>query len=115
MKALILAGGFGTKLKEVIHDRPKVMAPINGKPFLEHVISQLKNSGIEEIIISIGYLGDYISNYFGDGEDFGVDIKYSIEDYPLGTAGALKKDKKNFNDKFFTLNCGTFFCIDFFT
>ncbi|HJX45585.1 MAG TPA: sugar phosphate nucleotidyltransferase [Patescibacteria group bacterium] len=112
MKALILAGGFGTKLKEVIHDRPKVMAPINGKPFLEHVISQLKNSGIEEIIISIGYLGDYISNYFGDGEDFGVDIKYSIEDYPLGTAGALKKAEKYFNDTFLTLNGDTFLDTD---
>ncbi|MCX6704596.1 MAG: NTP transferase domain-containing protein, partial [Candidatus Woesebacteria bacterium] len=74
MKALILAGGFGTRLKEVISDRPKVMAPVNGKPFLEYIIQLLRRNGFKEIVISLGYLGDYIKAYFGDGTNFGVEI-----------------------------------------
>jgi len=107
MKVLILAGGFGTRLKEVIHDRPKVMAPINGKPFLEFVLDVLRKNGIEEIVISVGYLGSYIKNYFGNGEAFGLKIRYSDEHRPLGTGGAVKAAEELFKDPFFVLNGDT--------
>lgn len=112
MKALILAGGFGTRLKEVISDRPKVMAPVNGKPFLEYIIQLLRKNGFGEIVISIGYLGDYIKSYFGDGKNFGVKIEYSVEDFPMGTGGALKKAQVFFNEPFLVVNGDTYLEAD---
>ena len=112
MKALILAGGFGTRLKEVINDRPKVMAPIGGKPFLEYVIQLLRRNGFKEIVISLGYLGDYIKAYFGDGTSFGVKIEYAVEDFPLGTAGALKNAGAYFKEPFLVVNGDTYLEAD---
>jgi len=114
MKALILAGGFGTRLKEVISDRPKVMAPINGKPFLEFVIQLLRKNGIKEIVISLGYLGDYIKAYFGDGTNFGVKIEYAVEDFPLGTAGAIKNAQAFLRETFLVINGDTYIDTDIF-
>lgn len=108
MKALVLAGGFGTRLKEAIHGRPKVMAPVNGRPFLEYVLEILRKNGIEEVVISIGYLGDYIRNHFGNGKEFGLKIEYSEEDFPLGTAGAIKKAEGFFKETFLVLNGDTY-------
>jgi len=113
MKALILAGGFGTRLKEVISDRPKVMAPVNGKPFLEYIIQLLRRNGFGEIVISLGYLGDYIKAYFGDGTNFGVKVEYAVEDFPLGTGGALKNAEKLFNEPFLVVNGDTYLEADF--
>jgi galactokinase/mevalonate kinase-like predicted kinase/dTDP-glucose pyrophosphorylase len=112
MKVLILAGGFGTRLKEVISDRPKVMAPINGKPFLEYVIQLLRRNGIKEIVISLGYLGDYIKAYFGDGTNFGVKIEYVVEDFPLGTGGAIKNAQSFFKEPFLVVNGDTYLETD---
>jgi NDP-sugar pyrophosphorylase family protein len=112
MKALILAGGFGTRLKEVISDRPKVMAPVNGKPFLEYIIQLLRRNGFKEIVISLGYLGDYIRTYFGDGTNFGVKIEYVVEDFPLGTGGALKNAQSYFKEPFLVVNGDTYLEAD---
>lgn len=112
MKALILAGGFGTRLKEVIHGRPKVMAPINGKPFLEFLVELLRRNGIDEVVMSVGYLGDFIKKYFGDGSDFGIKISYSSEDFPLGTGGAIKNAEKHFKDTFLVVNGDTYLDVD---
>lgn len=76
-QAVILAGGAGTRLKPFTLNNPKPMIPINGKPFLEHLINLLKENGIKEVVILTGYLGGKISNYFGDGSKLGVNIKYS--------------------------------------
>lgn len=113
MKALILCGGFGTRLKEVIHDRPKVMAPVGDKPFLEYVIGNLHKSGVDDLVISIGYLGGYIRDYFGDGQNFNVKITYSEEFRPLGTGGAVKLAEKNFNEPYFVVNGDTYIEADF--
>jgi len=107
MKALVLAGGFGTRLKEVIHDRPKVMAPVNGKPFLEYLIMTLRKNGISEVVVSIGYLGDFIRNHFKDGKNFGTKITYCVEERPLGTGGAVKRAARFFDDTFLVLNGDT--------
>jgi galactokinase/mevalonate kinase-like predicted kinase/choline kinase len=112
MKALILAGGFGTRLKEVISDRPKVMAPVNGKPFLEYIIQLLRRNGFKEIVISLGYLGDYIKAYFGDGTNFGIKIEYVVEDFPLGTGGAIKNAEGHFSEPFLVVNGDTYLETD---
>lgn len=112
MKVLILAGGFGTRLKEVISDRPKVMAPVGGKPFLEYIIQLLRRNGFKEIVISVGYLGDYIKAYFGDGTNFGVKIDYAMEDFPLGTAGAIKNAQDFLKETFLVINGDTYIDTD---
>lgn len=114
MKALVLCGGFGIKLKEVIHDRPKVMAPIGGRPFLEFVIENLRASGIDELVLSIGYLGDFVRDYFGNGKNFGVNISYSEEHRPLGTGGAVLLARKFFtHEPFFVINGDTYLATDY--
>jgi D-glycero-alpha-D-manno-heptose 1-phosphate guanylyltransferase len=91
MKAVILAGGKGLRLRRVIKGIPKPMAVVSGKPFLEYLILQLKAWGIKHIVLSIGYKGKVIRQYFQDGKKWGVRIVYSQEAIPLGTAGALSK------------------------
>lgn len=113
MKALILCGGFGTRLKEVIHDRPKVMAPIGGRPFLAYVVENLRRSGVDDLVFSIGYLGSYIRDYFGDGLNFNVKISYSEEHRPLGTGGAVKLAEKYFDDAYLVVNGDTYIETDY--
>jgi mannose-1-phosphate guanylyltransferase len=90
MKAVILAGGMGTRLRPLTNDIPKPMVPINGKPLLYYHIQQLLYYGITDIWILTQYLPEKIEDYFKDGSAFGVNIKYSREIEPLGTSGALK-------------------------
>ena len=90
MHAIILAGGFGTRLQPVVPDRPKPMAEIDGRPFLEYLILQLRGQGLRDIVLSVGHMADLIENHFGDGGRLGVSITYSREERPLGTAGATK-------------------------
>lgn len=90
-QAVILAGGLGTRLRPITELIPKPMIEINGKPFLEYQINQIRDSGIENIVLCVGYLGEIIQQHFGDGKNFGVKIKYSHERELLGTAGAIKK------------------------
>ena len=99
-----MAGGKGTRIASVRSDVPKPMINICGKPILEHQIDNLKACGLTDIILVIGYLGDKIKEYFGDGSKFGVDIEYFVEDHPLGTAGALFKMPQLTED--FLLLCG---------
>ena len=99
-----MAGGKGTRIASVRSDVPKPMIKICGKPILEHQIDNLKACGLTDIILVIGYLGDKIKEYFGDGSKFGVNIEYFVEDHPLGTAGALFKMPQLTED--FLLLCG---------
>ncbi len=87
--AFILAGGKGTRLRPYTYTIPKPLLPIGDKPILELIINQLKLSNIEEIIISIGYKSNYIKAFFGDGTNFGVQIRYVEELSPLGTCGPI--------------------------
>ena len=104
MKVVIMAGGKGTRIASVRSDVPKPMISICGKPILEYQIENLKTCGLTDIILVIGYLGDKIKEYFGDGSKFGVNIEYFMEDHPLGTAGALFKMPQLTED--FLLLCG---------
>lgn len=90
MKAVILAGGLGTRLKPLTDKIPKVMVDIGGKPLLYYHLNLLRRHGITDIWINLHYLPGVIMDYFGSGAQFGVDLKYSFEKELLGTAGALK-------------------------
>ena len=98
-----MAGGKGTRIASIKSDVPKPMIPIAGKPILEWQIENLKACGLTDITLVIGYLGNVIQGYFGDGSKFGVNIDYFVEDSPLGTAGALFK--MNLTEDFL-LMCG---------
>ena len=100
MKAVITAGGKGTRLNSIANDIPKPMVSIEDKPILEYQINCLKENDIKDIYILIGHLGHIIKDYFKDGSSFGVNIKYIEEEEPLGSAGSLFYLKKEFNDDF---------------
>lgn len=110
--AIVLAGGFGTRLQAVVKDLPKPMAEISGKPFLGYLLSYLLQQGIRKAILSVGYKWETVKNYFGDfyGE---LKLDYSIEEEPLGTGGTIFKAVQNSEEKeFFIFNGDTFFNID---
>ncbi|MEO0341578.1 MAG: nucleotidyltransferase family protein [Bacteroidota bacterium] len=88
-EAIVLAGGLGTRLRSVVSEQPKSMAPINGRPFLEYQLDGLLAQGIERIIFSVGYKSDYIINHFKDGYK-GAEVVFALERAPLGTGGAIK-------------------------
>ncbi len=89
MQAVVMAGGKGMRLRPLTNKVPKPLLPIGGKPVIERIIDQLRNSGIQEISISTLYRADKIQEHFGDGSEFGVNLHYTEEEQPLGTAGAL--------------------------
>lgn len=111
MQAIVLAGGLGTRLRSVVQDLPKPMAPINGKPFLAFVLEYLKRQGITEIILSVSHKYELIQKYFKDEFD-GVKIHYNIEKELLGTGGAIKDALKLVKNEVYVLNGDTFFDID---
>ena len=89
LSAVIMAGGMGKRLRPLTEDTPKPMLPVQGRPFMERTVEQLKKAGIDKICITTHHKPEIITDYFGDGSDFGVHIDYVNEDTPLGTAGAL--------------------------
>jgi NDP-sugar pyrophosphorylase family protein len=104
MKAVILAGGKGTRLKPYTTVFPKPLMPINGKTILEIVIRQLKSHAFDEVIITVGHLAELIMAFFNDGSKIGVEIDYSREDKPLGTAGGPGLIKQELNETFLMIN-----------
>lgn len=89
LRAVIMAGGLGTRLRPLTDDKPKAMLPVGDRPLLEHIVRQLKDAGIHRLSLATHYRGDVIRRHFGDGREFDVDIQYVDEGEPLGTAGAL--------------------------
>lgn len=100
-KAIILVGGEGTRLRPFTYELPKALLPIQGKPMVLHVLEQLKLHGVSEVVMAIGYKGDKIKEFFGDGHNFGLSIKYVEEKKPLGTAGPLRLAKKYLTETFY--------------
>jgi len=110
----ILAGGLGKRLKDKTLNSPKSLIDVFGKPFISRQLNYLQKQGFSEIIICTAYLGDKIKNYVGNGNDYGMDIKYSDDgDQLLGTGGALKKALKFINKEFFILYGDSFLPINF--
>ena len=104
MKAVILVGGEGTRLRPLTCNIPKAMVPILNRPFLEHLVSYLEKHGMKDIILAMGCLPDPIRGYFGDGDGFGVRITYVVEEPPLGTAGAVKNAGAFLDEPFIVFN-----------
>lgn len=102
MKAIIIAGGYGNRLRPLTDNIPKPMVSVCGKPILFHIIELLRNHGISEFILALCYLPEVITSYFGDGSKLGVKIQYTFENTktPLGTAGAISLAKKMIKDTF---------------
>ncbi len=114
MQAIILAGGFGTRLQAVIKDVPKPLADISGKPFLAYLLQNLQNYGVKNVVLSVGYLQEKIVEYFGNSY-LGITISYAREDSPLGTGGAIVNSLK-FIDKSrpcLVINGDTFLQVDY--
>ena len=103
---VIMAGGIGKRLLPHTQTCPKPLLSINGKPMLGHILDRAKLEGFESFIISLGYLGEMIEDFFGDGERFGVQIRYVREDSPLGTAGALSLMRDELSDAPFIVTNG---------
>lgn len=114
MQAIILAGGFGTRLQAVVKDKPKPMAPIAKRPFLFYLLSYLKKHHFSDIVLSVGYLKEQIEEYFGNNF-LGLNIKYAIENEPLGTGGAIINSLKLIDESkpVVILNGDTFLEIDY--
>lgn len=113
MKVVIMAGGKGTRIASVNSEVPKPMICVDDKPILEHQIECLAKQNLTDIILVIGYKGEVIEEYFGDGSKFGVQIEYIKEEVPLGTAGALYFLKSVIKEDFFLINGDIIFDVDF--
>lgn len=111
-KALILAGGKGTRLKPITDEIPKPMILLHGRPILQHTLELLRKYGIDDICISLGYKGEIIKEYFGNGSRFGIKITYIEEKEPLGTAGPLLLAKPYMTETFVMCNADELKDID---
>lgn len=112
MEAIVLAGGMGTRLRKVVPDLPKPMAPVAGKPFLEILLTALQKKGFKRIILSLGFMAEKIVSHFGDHYQ-GMEIVYEIETTPLGTGGALKAALGHCqSDHVFVFNGDTFLDLE---
>lgn len=112
MEAIVLAGGFGTRLAHIVSDVPKPMAPVCGHPFLEYILRDLSSKGIMRVILAVGYKADCIERFFQDRFE-GMELVYSLEEKPLFTGGAVKMALSRCRDEnVFIVNGDTFFDVD---
>jgi D-glycero-alpha-D-manno-heptose 1-phosphate guanylyltransferase len=112
MEAIILAGGLGTRLKELVPDVPKSMASVNGRPFLEYLLNYLSGQEIHRVVLSVGYLNDSIQSYFKDHYK-NIRISYAVEEEPLGTGGGIVNAMKEVeSDRVVILNGDSIFRVD---
>ncbi len=106
MKAVVMAGGEGTRLRPLTTRRPKPLTPVLNRPVMEYILLSLRDAGITEIVVTVHYMADAIEGCFGDGSDLGLKLTYSVEDTPLGTAGSVKKAQEHLMDGAFLIVSG---------
>lgn len=112
MEAVVLAGGMGTRLRSVVSDLPKPMAPVKGRPFLEYILEWLERSGVKRTVLSVGYKWESIHDHFGSRLG-SMELAYSVEDHPLGTGGAVALAVSKTSEKtIFVVNGDTSFPIE---
>jgi mannose-1-phosphate guanylyltransferase/phosphomannomutase len=104
MKAVVMAGGEGSRLRPLTVSRPKPMVPIVGRPVMEHILHLLKTHGINDVVVTVQYMASAIEDYFGDGSQFGMRIAYSREEVPLGTAGSVKNAEHLLTEPFLVIS-----------
>jgi N-acetyl-alpha-D-muramate 1-phosphate uridylyltransferase len=114
LPVVILAGGLATRMKPITEKMPKAMLDIDGRPFIYHQLNLLKKKGINRVILCVGFLGEMIESYVGNGIKFQLDVKYSYDgDKLLGTGGAIKKALKYLDDAFFVLYGDSYLEVDY--
>jgi mannose-1-phosphate guanylyltransferase/phosphomannomutase len=104
VKAVIMAGGEGTRLRPLTANQPKPMLPMANAPLAEHVVNLLRQHGFEEIVVTVGFLASTIRTYFGDGSELGVHLVYATEETPLGTAGSVLNARDELDDRFLVIS-----------
>jgi mannose-1-phosphate guanylyltransferase/phosphomannomutase len=104
VKAVVMAGGEGTRLRPLTSNQPKPMVPIVGKPCMEHILELLRAHGFEDVIVTVAFLPQAIRSYFGDGTSLGLNIQYSVEESPLGTAGSVRLASDALDDTFLVIS-----------
>jgi len=104
VKAVILAGGEGTRLRPLTSNQPKPMLPMANRPMMEHIVRLLAAHGFDDIVVTVAFLANQIRTSFGDGSDFGVRIRYATEDTPLGTAGSVRNAAEELGDTFLVIS-----------
>ncbi|MFZ5592610.1 MAG: nucleotidyltransferase family protein, partial [Bacillota bacterium] len=104
MKAIIMAGGEGSRLRPLTCDRPKPMVPVANVPMMEHIVELLKQNGLTRIGVTLQYMPQIIQDYFGNGRAFGVDMQYFVEETPLGTAGSVKNAASFLDETFLVIS-----------
>src|SRR6478736_4462872 len=104
IKAVVMAGGEGTRLRPLTSNQPKPMVPIVGKPCIEHIIDLLRRHGFDDVIVTVAFLPQAIRSYFGDGESLGVNIEYSVEESPAGTAGSVGLASDKLDETFLVIS-----------
>src|ERR671933_2398833 len=104
MKAVVMAGGEGTRLRPLTSNQPKPMVSIVGKPCMEHILELLRTHGFEEVVVTVAFLPQAIRSYFGDGDSLGLRLEYSVEESPLGTAGSVRLASDRLDDTFLVIS-----------
>jgi mannose-1-phosphate guanylyltransferase/phosphomannomutase len=104
VKAVVMAGGEGTRLRPLTSNQPKPMVPIVGKPCMEHILELLRSHGLEDVVVTVAFLPQAIRSYFGDGDSLGLRIQYSVEESPLGTAGSVRLAADQLDDTFLVIS-----------
>ncbi|MHB0859448.1 MAG: sugar phosphate nucleotidyltransferase [Anaerolineae bacterium] len=104
MKAVVMAGGSGSRLRPLTINRPKPMVPMVNKPVIGHILELLKRHGITDVVITLQYMAEDIQDYFGDGQSLGMNIQYSVEETPLGTAGSVKQAQEFLDETFIVIS-----------
>ena len=104
MKAVIMAGGEGTRLRPLTSNAPKPMMPLANRPMMEHIVDLLRRHGIEEIVVTVAFMANAIRTYFGDGSEYGVRMVYATEETPLGTAGSVRNAMEELDETFLVIS-----------
>ena len=104
MKAVVMAGGQGTRLRPLTSNQPKPMVPIGNKPTVQHTLELLARHGINDVVMTVAFMSQMLRNHFGDGSSLGMNIEYSVEESPLGTAGSVKNAQSALEDTFFIIS-----------
>ena len=104
MKAVIMAGGEGTRLRPLTSNQPKPMMPIANRPMMEHIVDLLKQHGFDDIVVTVAFQANAIRTYFGNGAEFGVRMVYATEETPLGTAGSVRNAMDELDEPFLVIS-----------
>ena len=113
MKAVIMAGGEGTRLRPLTSNQPKPMLPLANRPMMEHVVALLRQHGFEDVVVTVALMANAIRNYFGDGSEFGVRMAYATEPTPLGTAGSILNAHEQLEERFMVISGDVLTDMDF--